>query len=131
MSDIDGLLQRHRSALCLALSLVVGVISLLEPLTPRFGGDEFVLLLPGLDAARAAEVAQRLLREARESAELQSWDALAAVTLSIGLATYPAHGSRLSELLETADTALLQAKAHGKNCVMTAAAPATSAATSA
>jgi diguanylate cyclase (GGDEF)-like protein len=131
MSDIDGLLQRHQCALCLPLSLVVGVISLLEPLTARFGGDEFVLLLPGLDAARAAEVAQRLLREARESAELQSWHALAAVTLSIGLATYPAHGSRLSELPETADTALLQAKAHGKNCVMTAAAPATSAATSA
>ncbi len=130
MSDIDGLLQRHQCALCLPLSLVVGVISLLEPLTARFGGDEFVLL-PGLDAARAEEVAQRLLREARQSAELQSWHALAAVTLSIGLATYPAHGSRLSELPETADTALLQAKAHGKNCVMTAAAPATSAATSA
>ena len=109
MTDIDSLLQRHQSALCLSLSLslVVGVIS-----------------LPGLDAARAEEVAQRLLREARNSAELQSWHALAAVTLSIGLATYPAHGSRLSELLEAADAALLLAKAHGKNCLMTAAGPA-------
>ena len=83
-----------------------------------------MLLLPGLDATRAQEVAQRLLREARQSAELQSWHTLAAVTLSIGLATYPAHGSRLSELLEAADAALLLAKAHGKNCLMTAAGPA-------
>ncbi len=100
-------------------------------LSARFGGDEFVVLLPGLDVTRAAEVAQRLLRETRQSAELQSWHALAAVTLSIGLAAYPAHGSRLGELLEAADAALLLAKAHGKNCVMTAAAPATSAAASA
>ena len=93
-------------------------------LSARFGGDEFVLLLPGLDVARAEEVARRLLREARQSAELQTWHALAAVTLSIGLAAYPAHGSCLSELLEAADAALLQAKAHGKNCLMTAVAPA-------
>ena len=93
-------------------------------LSARFGGDEFVVLLPRLDVARAEEVAQRLLREARQSAELQSWQALAAVTLSIGLAAYPAHGSRLNELLEAADAALLQAKAHGKNCLMTAVAPA-------
>ena len=93
-------------------------------LSARFGGDEFVVLLPRLDVTRAEEVAQRLLREARQSAELQSWQALAAVTLSIGLAAYPAHGSRLNELLEAADAALLQAKAHGKNCLMTAVAPA-------
>ena len=91
-------------------------------LSARFGGDEFVLLLPGLDAARAQEVAQRLLREARQCVQLQSWHA-AGVTLSIGLAMYPAHGRRLSELLEAADAALLQAKAHGKNCLMTAAGP--------
>ncbi len=89
-------------------------------LIARFGGDEFVVLLPRLDAAHAEEVARRLLHEGIVSAESQSWRAFAEVTLSIGLAAYPAHGSHLGDLLEAADAALLGAKARGKNCLMKA-----------
>lgn len=89
----------------------------------RFGGDEFVVLLPGVSMAGAEEVARRLLRKGIASADLQSWQTFAEITLSIGLAAYPAHGSQLNELLEAADAALLGAKARGKNRLMKAEVP--------
>ncbi|MGA0588615.1 GGDEF domain-containing protein [Dyella sp. KRB-257] len=92
----------------------------------RFGGDEFVVLLPGVSVAGAEEVARRLLKKGIASMDPRPREAFAEVTLSIGLAAYPAHGRHLNELLEAADAALLQAKAHGKNCLMKAEAPASS-----
>lgn len=86
----------------------------------RFGGDEFVVLLPGVSVAGAEEVALRLLKKGIVSTDPKLLGAAAEITLSIGLAAYPAHGSHLNELLEAADTALLEAKARGKNRLMKA-----------
>jgi diguanylate cyclase (GGDEF)-like protein len=71
----------------------------------RYGGDEFVLLMPESDAAVAAGIADRV-------AETLAGDRGAApVTVSIGAATYPADGTSVEALLEAADRALYRMKA--------------------
>ena len=92
-------------------------------ISARFGGDEFVALLPGVDGVQAEQVASRLLGTINHSSELQQWHAIASLSLSIGLAVYPENGSTLQELLDTADAALLQAKAQGKNRQLRVGAP--------
>lgn len=80
----------------------------------RLGGDEFVLLLPetpNLGAAQA--VAQRLLDHV--SSPISFEGKLLSFTLSIGIAQYPQDGGNLDDLLQSADTALYQAKKRGKN----------------
>ncbi|MCA9771615.1 MAG: diguanylate cyclase [Myxococcales bacterium] len=81
----------------------------------RYGGDEFVLLLPYADRARAANVARKLLSDLdRESA--QEGTALSGQSFSIGIASYPQTSSRDGEaLVSQADMALLRAKRAGKN----------------
>ncbi len=76
----------------------------------RFGGDEFVLVLPGVDKAGATEAAHRL-RRGIEHALCD--EALADVTASVGVACWrePLSGG---ELLDRADRALLVAKRRGK-----------------
>ncbi|MBH9552131.1 GGDEF domain-containing protein [Inhella gelatinilytica] len=76
----------------------------------RLGGDEFVLLLSDTDADQARQTGERLL-----AALAPPWSAAPQpVTVSIGLALYPADGERLEDLLLQADRALYAAKAAGK-----------------
>ena len=82
-------------------------------LVARFGGDEFVLLLAGAASATAvAEVAGKLLLAIGEPLEVAGVSI--SVTPSIGVATFPEHGSSAAELIKHADTAMYQAKAHGR-----------------
>ncbi len=85
----------------------------------RYGGEEFSIVLPGLPAHRALEVLDRIrmsLAETQLAVELV--DAPPAVTVSIGVASYPEHGTTSTVLLETADMALYRAKRSGKNRVV-------------
>ncbi|TAM57409.1 MAG: GGDEF domain-containing protein [Rhodanobacter sp.] len=77
--------------------------------------DHFGHAAGGIDGVQAEQVACRLLGAINHSSELQRWPAITAPSLSIGLALYPDDGATLQELLDVADTALLQAKAQGKN----------------
>ena len=88
----------------------------------RFGGEEFVVLLPEADATRAASVAERLRAAvaARPLAEGQV-DGGINVTVSIGFASYPVDGSTESALLGKADEAMYWAKHLGRNQVRSAA----------
>jgi diguanylate cyclase (GGDEF)-like protein len=79
----------------------------------RYGGEEFVVLLPETEAQGATGTAQRIqARLAR--------DALVGgkLTLSVGVAQFPADGESPEELLAGADTALYQAKREGRNRVL-------------
>ncbi|MEI6893837.1 MAG: transporter substrate-binding domain-containing protein [Colwellia sp.] len=80
----------------------------------RFGGDEFVLLLTGLEnASQAANVADKVLTLIQEEFELSKVRAF--IGCSIGIAMYPADGDNDIELLKVADTLMYKVKALGKN----------------
>ncbi len=76
----------------------------------RYGGDEFVLLLPGVRAVAAAAVARRLTATARTQPHTASDGALIPLSLSIGLACYPADGQTRQGLMALADDAMYRAK---------------------
>ena len=86
----------------------------------RTGGDEFVLLLPGTDAAGAAHVAQKLLLSAQEPYLIQGQELN--ITPSIGIALAPADGDDYGTLAKCADAAMYLAKQSGRNtsCFYTA-----------
>lgn len=87
----------------------------------RHGGEEFVVVLPGLTLDAAAEVCERL----RERLARYPWQAVCGtsipVTVSIGLAAAPAY--QLDSLLQRADQALYRAKDGGRNRVLLFPAP--------
>ncbi len=84
-----------------------------DDIAGRFGGDEFIVLLPGADADSVVSVARRLQEKIKENAELAS----RGVTLSIGCAhkilTYQNYD--VEQLLKQADDALYHAKENGRN----------------
>jgi two-component system, cell cycle response regulator len=85
-------------------------------LASRYGGDEFALVLPYTDRNESTLVAERLRKviEGRTfSQESQSEDVK--VTISLGIAFFPAQGSTPEEIIRNADQALYQAKNEGKN----------------
>jgi len=88
----------------------------------RFGGEEFMLMLPGAAATGALEVAERLRRRFEREPGLAEGQPMRA-TLSLGVAVAPDHGGSARELLLCADQALYQAKLLGRNRVVPAAAP--------
>ena len=88
----------------------------------RFGGEEFLVLLPETSAQQAQEVAERL-RSAVAASPLaaQEVEGGIALTVSIGVASYPTDGTSASEVREQADQAMYWAKRLGRNQVRTAA----------
>lgn len=81
----------------------------------RFGGEEFVILLPELDTAEARLIGERLLRSIEQVSTFDTAiGALPGVTVSIGLAQMQAD-DELTNLIDRADKALYQAKQQGRN----------------
>jgi diguanylate cyclase (GGDEF)-like protein len=101
----------------------------------RYGGDEFVIILPGFDTAAATQVAEEIRRAIRAQAFLRgrfSWasgpvDFHGPLTCSVGVAVYPDHvprsgtsDHRRNQLLRASDQAMYAAKAAGKDRVILA-----------
>jgi diguanylate cyclase (GGDEF)-like protein len=85
-----------------------------EDLIARWGGDEFVLLLPQIRRREdASEIAHRLIEVLQSKFFLSGY--YLSVTASIGIAVYPDDGLEGSTLLQNADVALYQAKKYGRN----------------
>ena len=82
----------------------------------RIGGEEFNLLLPGVDSKGAYIAAERI----RKSIESQVIDTIGGITASIGVATFLEHSDRIDELMEMADQAMYKAKLNGRNQVQIA-----------
>ena len=80
-------------------------------LLARVGGDEFVALLPGVDAGGAREVAARVVEGIRRPVAIDDQEVRCGV--SIGIALFPADGGDLKGLLQCADRAMYRAKAAG------------------
>lgn len=84
----------------------------------RYGGEEFMLILPGATAAEAAEQFQRLRNELAECTISYRDTSLPMVTISAGVAAFPDHGTHAPELIDKADQALYQAKHRGRDQVV-------------
>jgi diguanylate cyclase (GGDEF)-like protein len=83
----------------------------------RYGGDEFVIMLPDTPSRGALEVAERI-RVAVESTPFATEAGRVPCTVSIGVASYPQDGRSIEALLARADLALYEAKAAGRNRVV-------------
>jgi diguanylate cyclase (GGDEF)-like protein len=90
-----------------------------EDIACRFGGEEFLLIMPGAPMDVALDRAQ-VLNEGVKRLHLQS-ASLKAITISAGVAIFPDHGSSGKEVIQAADTALYQAKEAGRDRVVVAA----------
>lgn len=84
----------------------------------RFGGEEFVIILPGANEQVAIERANDLRLKCNEI-HLSHEKELLNITISIGISTYPLHSQKASELIILADQALYQSKNEGRNRVTT------------
>ncbi|MGM0563989.1 MAG: GGDEF domain-containing protein [Pseudomonadota bacterium] len=87
----------------------------------RYGGEEFAILLPGVDLELAESIAQRLRQKiAEEVVEVDGQPIR--FTASFGVASYPSRGLKtMNDLLKAADDALYEAKNGGRNRVVLAA----------
>ena len=84
----------------------------------RYGGEEFVAILPETAIDVALTAAERARREIEEkSPHYLNGELPQGVTVSVGVATYPRDGQDRDALLQVADTLLYQAKREGKNRV--------------
>ena len=79
----------------------------------RMGGEEFNLILPGVDSSGGLVAAERI-RKAIEGVQLEK---IGHVTASVGVATYLEHSDDLDELLELTDQAMYESKRKGRNRV--------------
>ena len=87
----------------------------------RIGGDEFVVVVEGVDRARGTELGRKLIKAA--AAPFHAGGSSVKVTISVGLAMYPDHGLDAATLMAAADQAMYLAKHSGKNRCHTYAAP--------
>jgi len=88
----------------------------------RYGGDEFIVMLPETPAKGAVEVAERI-RDSVASAPLEADGKRIECTVSIGVAGYPGDGQTIDGLIARADRAMYQAKQLGRNRVVQFGAP--------
>jgi diguanylate cyclase (GGDEF)-like protein len=84
----------------------------------RFGGEEFVLILPGTGAAEATEVAERVRLSVQRLEVSYRNQSLGKTTVSLGVAAYPSAGRAPAELIEAADQLLYAAKNGGRDRVV-------------
>lgn len=86
-------------------------------LAARYGGEEFALVLEGSGEQGGLQMAERIRQEI-EKMVLHSENGAVRVTLSLGLAVYPGHGTDKERLISRADQALYRAKKQGRNRVV-------------
>ncbi|QKG68485.1 sensor domain-containing diguanylate cyclase [Pseudomonas sp. B14-6] len=83
----------------------------------RFGGEEFIIMLPKSNSVEASVIAERL-RSSIEASSVDAGDEEVKITVSIGCASTSQSRSTLKQLLVSADSALYQAKSRGRNCIV-------------
>lgn len=81
----------------------------------RYGGEEFIVVLPEMDAAAAADTAERLRHRVEEEPVVTADNQALTLTVSIGVAVYPDNGDSVVALCEAADKAMYRAKGQGRN----------------
>lgn len=100
----------------LRLSALLGSMARAGDVACRYGGEEFLLLMPTMPLISAQERAEAL-RLSFGNLDVPFGDFRLRATVSIGIAAYPGHGTSSDELIRHADTALYRAKRLGRNRV--------------
>lgn len=101
-----------------------------EDFVCRYGGEEFVVVLPTADLRASEARAQRIREKLRDLVVMDHGRSLGLITASIGVAALPDQGINEKQLLEAADAALYRAKREGRDRVVVAEVPAAQAASS-
>ena len=109
----DAVLQR--------VGLVLQSHTRVEDIVCRYGGEEFVMLLPGLNRDAIIHRAEELREAIRELNVRFRGETLAKITISCGVSVFPHQGRTCAELIDVADHALYQAKQAGRDRVEVAA----------
>jgi diguanylate cyclase (GGDEF)-like protein/PAS domain S-box-containing protein len=91
-----------------------------EDVVCRFGGEEFVVILPTADLNASHARAERICSKLRELTVLHQGQSLGMITVSVGVAALPQHGTSPKELLDAVDNALYRAKREGRDRVVVA-----------
>jgi diguanylate cyclase (GGDEF)-like protein/PAS domain S-box-containing protein len=91
-----------------------------EDIVCRFGGEEFIVILPAADLKTTQARAERIRNRLREMTVLHQGQSVGMVTASIGVAELPQHGTSPQVLIAAADAALYRAKKEGRDRVITA-----------
>ena len=86
----------------------------------RYGGEEFTIVLPDMPTELGIERAEQMRANVENLALHALGGALGTVTISIGLAQFPTHGSTVEALILASDKALYEAKRAGRNRVVIA-----------
>lgn len=84
-----------------------------DGIAARYGGDEFLVLLPGLDEAETRAIAYALIARAQETSEAIDGADAPPLLFSVGSATAPLHGDTRDDLVQHADRAMYEAKSRG------------------
>ncbi|MBT5483598.1 MAG: GGDEF domain-containing protein, partial [Gammaproteobacteria bacterium] len=82
----------------------------------RYGGEEFLLVLPELDNKQALIFAERI-RKMAKSLDVVFNSQHIHISVSVGVATYPEHGTEVEKLITASDNAMYKAKANGRDQV--------------
>ena len=91
-----------------------------EDIACRYGGEEFVLILPEAALQAVRDRAERIREQVREMRVTSRGLALGSVTASLGVACYPEHGGTVDAVIRAADLALYEAKNLGRDRTETA-----------
>lgn len=109
----DAVLQR--------VGLMLQTHTRVEDVVCRYGGEEFIMLLPGLASEAIAKRAEQFREAIRELIVRFHGETLASITVSCGVSVFPNQGRTCAELIDAADHALYRAKQAGRNRVEIAA----------
>lgn len=91
-----------------------------EDIACRYGGEEFVLILPGSSLENTCRRAEQLHEEIKLVRVRHRGSFISSVEVSMGVVVFSEHGTSPELLLESADRALYKAKAQGRNRIVVA-----------
>jgi diguanylate cyclase (GGDEF)-like protein len=130
MVDVDGFKQQNDTfghdagdAILVELAGLLQRSLRKEDIACRYGGEEFVLVLPDAALENASRRAEQLREAVRRMRVSHRDTLLGPITVSIGVAAFPIHGSDGASLLKAADMALYEAKKGGRDRVTLASPP--------